>query len=574
MATAYELLSRNIEEVLLIDFSSKTIRIPSSITNIGVESDDETTILNFKIPRYKGKIDLKGFVVRINYTNANGEGDVYTAKDVVADEEFITFSWEVGRFAVMYKGDVNFIVCAKKFASDGVTVDKEFNTTVATLPCLVGLETEQAVVESYPDAIASAAYETILLALDSDLKGEPGYTPIKGTDYYTPEEREDFLNDVVLGAKALYANAFTNEVSGEVIRVDDVSPIEHSPDVKIRGKNLFSFSNECDIKSTYYSWLIEPNDKQITLSITEKDASVDISDIYFGISKTGIDGLAGCYWLIEAGEIKRTSITSKDWKYVSIYKNGNLFQDAMDRISERFDVQVEFGDTATEYTPYVDPTSVVITRYGKNLIDISQVNESVTRFGLTVTRNGDVLTFNGTPTQAVVMCNTSFLVHSMINEEYVVSYEFLRGYINGTGSMCVGDADAPDSARQSLGKLKLEQKSRWLVCTTNKPYIKDMWFYIAEGTKFTNYSIRVQLERGPEITTYETYKGETYTPNANGTVDISTVSPIMTLMTDLSGITIDCKYGRDTNSAMGDIQNALTELHNYAQGVVAGGVSV
>jgi hypothetical protein len=82
------------------------------------------------------------------------------------------------------------------------------------------------------------------------------------------------------------------------------------------------------------------------------------------------------------------------------------------------------------------------------------------------------------------------------------------------------------------------------------------------------------IEIGNTATDYEPYKGETYTPNSDGTVDISTVSPTMTLMTNVSGITIDCKYARDTNAVMGDISSALNELHNYAQGVVAGGVSV
>lgn len=572
MPTVNELFSDTVDKTLVIDWDTKTIKIPSSITNIGVESDDETTILDFKMPRYKGKIDLKGYVVRINYHNANGEGDVYTAKDVAVDDEFITFSWEVGRFAVMYKGDVKFIVCAKKFASDGITVDKECNTTTAILPCLVGLETEQAVVESYLDAIASAAYETILLALDSDLKGEPGYTPIKGTDYYTPEEREDFLNDVVLGAKALYANAFTNEVSGEVIRVDDVSPIEHSPEVKIYGKNLFSLSNEIDVDSTYKSWLINPKRKRITMSLIEKDPSVDLSEIFLGFSTNGKNGTyGGALWMIESGKVNKASVTT-DKPYVSIYKGS--VSNAIDLVAQRFDIQVEFGDVVTEYEPYVDPTTVTLTRCGKNLIDVSQVKESVTNYGLTVTRDGDILTFSGTPTQAVVMSNVSFLINAMLGENYVMSYEYLTGSVTGTGSMCIGDTDSPENARQSWGNVKLEGKSRWYTCTTIKPYIKDMWFYIAEGTVFNNYKIKVYLEHGSEPTGYEPYKGETYTPNANGTVDISTVSPTMTLFTDTPGITIDCKYGRDTNLIMGDISNALDELHNYAQGVVAGGVSV
>lgn len=152
MATAEELLASSSDDVLVIDLESRVITIPDSIENLGVESDDDVKRLKFKIPCKYGEFDLSEFAFRINYTNANGEGDVYKVDDVTVDGDYIFFSWLVGRFALTYKGDVGFVACLKKMAEDG-TVVKEFNTTVATLPVLEGKETGEAVIQENPDIL-------------------------------------------------------------------------------------------------------------------------------------------------------------------------------------------------------------------------------------------------------------------------------------------------------------------------------------------------------------------------------------------------------------------------------------
>ena len=155
MATAEELLggAPSVDKTLVISNDLRKIMIPSSIHNLGVESDDEVLRLEFKMPRFIGDIDLSIFTIRINYLNAHGEGDVYFVSDVTAADDHITFSWLVGPAATRYKGQTTFNVCLKTFASDG-TVDKEYNTTIAALPVLEGLEIDGEFIENtYPDLL-------------------------------------------------------------------------------------------------------------------------------------------------------------------------------------------------------------------------------------------------------------------------------------------------------------------------------------------------------------------------------------------------------------------------------------
>lgn len=154
MATAEELLSglTTVDKTLVISNDLRTISIPSSVPNLGVESDNDVLRLNFKMPRHIGDIDLSTFGIRINYLNAGGETDVYTVSDAEPGTDHISFSWLVGPTATRYKGETTFNVCLITLDSDGY-VDQEFNTTIARLKVLEGLEVDESLVEQYSDLI-------------------------------------------------------------------------------------------------------------------------------------------------------------------------------------------------------------------------------------------------------------------------------------------------------------------------------------------------------------------------------------------------------------------------------------
>ena len=125
---------------LSIDHDFRQITIPSRKQLLGVTSDEDVNVLHFRCPRFCNGIDLSEFDFRINYANANGEGDVYLTTDKEVGDDAITFSWTVGRHACLYVGNVIFIVCAKLF-DENETVIREYNTAIHKLPVVEGLET-------------------------------------------------------------------------------------------------------------------------------------------------------------------------------------------------------------------------------------------------------------------------------------------------------------------------------------------------------------------------------------------------------------------------------------------------
>ena len=154
MATAEELLATvgNEENYIVIDSDLRTMTFPASIKNIGVENDKDVHKLNFMMPRYFSKYDLSTFNIQINYLNAQGDGDMYVVTDPTVEDDTIYFSWLVGRHACLYRGAVTFIVCLKLADGEG-DVAQEYNTTLASLQVLPGLETEPTILENDYDII-------------------------------------------------------------------------------------------------------------------------------------------------------------------------------------------------------------------------------------------------------------------------------------------------------------------------------------------------------------------------------------------------------------------------------------
>ena len=148
-----------VNDIFLINPETRTITVPETEKIFGVSHDGNTERKHFRCPKIVGdNIDLSTMHLYINYQNANGQKYPYLVEDIRTDGDYITFSWLIGPDVVAYKGQIKFIVCAKK--GDGTI--PEWNTTIAEGTVLEGLEATDAVVSRNPDII-----EQILTRLDN-----------------------------------------------------------------------------------------------------------------------------------------------------------------------------------------------------------------------------------------------------------------------------------------------------------------------------------------------------------------------------------------------------------------------
>ncbi len=134
------------EDICVIDSNLRIASIPEQFKILGVEHDKDVRVIQFKLPKMYKDLDLSAFTISVNFLNAKNEKGRYLVTDKSVSGDQIYFSWPVGNAAVKYKGNTRFIVCMRLTGSDG-EIQKEFNTTLATMTVLEGLEVDNPVIE-------------------------------------------------------------------------------------------------------------------------------------------------------------------------------------------------------------------------------------------------------------------------------------------------------------------------------------------------------------------------------------------------------------------------------------------
>lgn len=236
------------EDICVIDSDLRIIGIPEQFKVLGVESDKDVRAMQFRIPKtYKGT-DLSAFTISVNYQNARGMKGRYIVTDKKVSGDQIEFSWTVGKTATVYRGDTRFIVCMRLIGSDGV-IKKEFNTTLATMTVLEGLEVDDPVIEQEEKDIIAQ----LLQIVDDKSKEavqavtEEGTKQIKAVQAAAQEiaaDREQIKTNKADIADLMQtkAGAIINSARGERIAVGD------SSDAFFEGLKLFGKSEQVQTK--------------------------------------------------------------------------------------------------------------------------------------------------------------------------------------------------------------------------------------------------------------------------------------------------------------------------------------
>lgn len=236
------------EDICVIDSDLRIIDIPEQFKVLGVENDKDVKVMQFRMPKvYKGT-DLSAFNISVNYQNARGTKDRYVVTDKKVSGDQIEFSWTVGKTATVYRGDTRFIVCMRLTGSDGI-IQKEFNTTLATMTVLEGLEVDNPVIEQEEKDIIAQ-----LLQIVDDKSKEAvqavaaeGTKQIKAVQAAAQEiaaDREQIKTNKADIADLMQtkAGAIINSAKGERIAVGD------SAEAFFEGLKLFGKSEQVQTK--------------------------------------------------------------------------------------------------------------------------------------------------------------------------------------------------------------------------------------------------------------------------------------------------------------------------------------
>lgn len=507
MATVDELLAgvSTVDKTLVISNDFRTINIPSSVPNLGVEYDDDVLRLNFKMPRYVSDTDLSEFAIRINYMNAQRETDTYTVSDAKVYSEYITFSWLVGPTATRYKGDTRFIVCAKTSKSDDV-IDKEFNTTIATLPVLEGLEVDEGVVTKYSDVIEQWRQElfgigdTEEASIKATSQNEQAAIENKGAevlatipvDYQTAVSMTD-------NADRTKSDAIICSTESEIIRVEDSSD-DHIRGLKIfgkttqvttTGKNLVDLS-EMEFDDSHYTHMFGPDSAAASslyeflkanagkTIITSMTTTGTISGITIGSMRFyGEDNALICALVPSVAHVVLDNLPDT---FKAFYVYGSSTGASVKNI------QIEYGETPTAYEPYSGGVASPNPNYPQELVSVD--NPTINIFNknlwsidlieLTGGSRNDVL-FEGRVPLPVTM--------SWVQDFARTTGSALFGYVVDGKTYFSASAEVPGFFQHVIHKGKYLEKITLLN-------------WAPETGNLNN----IQLELGSTATEYEPYK--------------------------------------------------------------------
>lgn len=127
-----------------------------------------------------------------------------------------------------------------------------------------------------------------------------------------------------------------------------------------KSKNLLNLQKQPDVKETYLGWKVSDG-RNVVLSVKDKGNNADITGCYLGLSRTG-GSSDGVVWVVNNGSVAVKEVVSKN-QYVSVFPSNET---TVRKLLERFDIQVEYGNNATDYEPYGYFLDVKVT--GKNLL--------------------------------------------------------------------------------------------------------------------------------------------------------------------------------------------------------------
>lgn len=167
------------EHPLIVDLTSRVITVPEELKYIGVETDNNSEKVWFKVPRYfdepdvQGQGDLFSKVAQVHFLNAGGSYGVYTITETKDNEDgTISLAWLIGKDVTEFSGDVKFQLVFTLF-DNGNNVYK-LSTTPATLVVRAGINTK-----NFSVSKESATYDQ-LIELIYD-----GYETLKAVDTET-----------------------------------------------------------------------------------------------------------------------------------------------------------------------------------------------------------------------------------------------------------------------------------------------------------------------------------------------------------------------------------------------------
>lgn len=572
MATADELLRSNgtqpNPEGHIVVGGDRFMTVPSNLKRLGVQYDHNMETVVFDCPRYWDNRDMSQMAVYINYALSNGYMDRYPADNISADGDIMHFEWTISRNATQVAGAVSFLICVMKTDAEG-NEERHWNSELCE-ECYIsaGMETEESPVDTYPDLVTQ-----LLLRMDSveqiNIQASEMEAILAETQEVAAvaEQTKNEAIDASNYIKNNYANAIKDVASGTIIRVDDINPIQHTVKAQVCGRNHFNVSDYTTEKD--YS-----NDKTI-YAISARHLIIGktytvfseipmqwfkISNSATGYSCVGIGNSTTGFTSYTFTHQRNANISeSEDLK---IYIN-NLDLTAMydlDLLSA-MNICIVEGTVGVEYEPFIDPTTISVCTNGKNMFAMGTISDYQYVGATSISGNAIVGTVTSSNSSHVINLTNKYPPGT-----YNIQFDYsdtqprvlIRTY-DGDGSIlttCTNLTSNGFTYNDAYQAFFKNGKTHTVIIPEGVAYWCVGFVYPVTDTAPIGKQVsvyRIHVEYTDENCVYKTYEGARYTPNADGTVDLASIDPTMTIYTDIPGAILNVQYLVDTETRFNEV---------------------
>jgi hypothetical protein len=359
------------------------------------------------------------------------------------------------------------------------------------------------------------------------------------TGFQTPEGVKKYDYHSLANKPESFSNALKGSARGKVVRVDDVSPVEHKIVCKARGKNLIPYPYVETTLTRGGLTFTDVGDGTIRVrgTVTDNFAIFTLSNnIELVDGVTYFVGKSPHVYLAYNAGPQATSYAynkpltwSKNYAFVKLY----LQYAKGEVVDEVIQPMLSVGNTATEYVPYVNPSIATVAICGKNLIPLKAAVNGTTK-GIAYTNKGNgIITINGTATEAAYVPVETELY--LPKGKYTLSQQgdnISPSYLYITGA--TGYTAVPNNGSKVV---------------TSTGGICQIYIYVEPGATVENKTVKAMLEAGEIPSRFESpIESQTVAASSSGAVDgIYSLPPTMTFISDNEDIELEVEYQRDIN---------------------------
>lgn len=559
--------------------ADRTITVPDSLKRIAVQYDHNMETVTFDCPRYWDDHDMSKMIVYINYVLPNNVTGQYIAGNISVDSSDSTmmhFTWTITNEITQYKGNIAFLVCIKK--TDGTEEANETNHWNSELNrdlyISEGLECEPGVSQMYPD-IVTQLLERMTTVEQINIQADVMEQLLADTQEAaaTAEEVKNEALDASNHIKNSYANAIKGNASGDIVRVDDVSPVEHDVKCWVHGKNLIPYPYDHTTRTTAGITFTDNGDGTITASgtataqaffnVKAAASAITLPPGTYTFSGTPSGGTGNTYYMYivdqdqgsfkDYGSTKTFTITEERTYRIFIFINTGVTVTNL-----TFAPMIETGSIHAEYEPWLDPSNITVGVNGQNLLNIDAMCNDF----LTKSDNG-LYTFK-MGANAGERFSRKIPIHIPAGTTLWMSASF---YAFTTSASTLYMIFTYADGTEAYPGITFAEQVREV------PLQKDLvavQFYLQgyeEAGAYLTFR-KPQFEIGSAPTPYKPYvESESGIPSVDGTVPVKSVSPAMTVFTDTPGVTVDIEYNVNTNTLIDALIARINALETEVNSV-------